>query len=59
MDGGVIITASHNPPQYNGIKAIWSDGIEISHEQEDVIETFTLTEKKNWQHGTSWAKPTS
>ena len=34
MDGGVIITASHNPPEYNGIKAIWSDGIETSHEQE-------------------------
>jgi phosphomannomutase/phosphoglucomutase len=36
--GGVIITASHNPPEYNGIKVIWSDGIEISHEQETEIE---------------------
>ncbi len=34
MDGGVIISASHNPPEYNGIKVIWSDGIETSHEQE-------------------------
>ncbi|NLE05934.1 MAG: phosphoglucosamine mutase, partial [Crenarchaeota archaeon] len=40
MDGGVIITASHNPPEYNGIKAIWSDGIEISHEQETEIENI-------------------
>jgi phosphomannomutase/phosphoglucomutase len=38
MDGGVIITASHNPPEYNGIKVIWNDGIEISHEQETEIE---------------------
>jgi phosphomannomutase/phosphoglucomutase len=38
MGGGVIITASHNPPEYNGIKVIWKDGIEISHEQETEIE---------------------
>jgi phosphomannomutase/phosphoglucomutase len=38
MDGGVIITASHNPPEYNGIKVIWSDGIETSREQEVQIE---------------------
>jgi phosphomannomutase / phosphoglucomutase len=38
FDGGVIITASHNPPEYNGIKVIWKDGIEISHQQETKIE---------------------
>jgi phosphomannomutase/phosphoglucomutase len=38
VDGGVIITASHNPPEYNGIKVIWNDGIEVSHEQELEIE---------------------
>ena len=38
FDGGIIITASHNPPQYNGIKVIWNDGIETSHEQEENIE---------------------
>jgi phosphomannomutase/phosphoglucomutase len=40
MDGGVIITASHNPPEYNGIKVVWNDGIEISHEQEIEIENI-------------------
>jgi len=38
MDGGIIITASHNPAEYNGIKVIWNDGIETSHEQETEIE---------------------
>jgi phosphomannomutase/phosphoglucomutase len=45
MDGGVIITASHNPPEYNGIKVIWNDGIEISHEQETEIENIYFEEK--------------
>ncbi len=45
MDGGVIITASHNPPEYNGIKVIWSDGIETSHEQEVEIENVYFGNK--------------
>jgi phosphomannomutase/phosphoglucomutase len=51
MDGAVIITASHNPPEYNGIKVIWSDGIEISREQEIEIENMFFEEKieyANW-----------
>ena len=46
MSGGVIITASHNPPEYNGIKVIWNDGIEISHEQETEIEQIFFEEKQ-------------
>jgi len=44
-DGAVIITASHNPPEYNGIKVVWNDGIELSREQEIEIETIFLDEK--------------
>jgi len=45
MGGAVIITASHNPPEYNGIKVIWNDGIEISHEQETEIERIYFEDK--------------
>ncbi len=44
-EGGVIVTASHNPPEYNGIKVIWNDGIEISHENEIEIENIYFGEK--------------
>ncbi len=37
-DGGVIITASHNPPKYNGIKLVDSDGIGTPDEMEIEIE---------------------
>ena len=44
--GGIMITASHNPPQYNGIKPAAKDGVEISREDELIIEDIFL--KKNW-----------
>ena len=44
--GGFMITASHNPPQYNGIKPCASDGVEISREDELIIEDIYL--KKSW-----------
>ncbi|MDB2445802.1 phosphoglucosamine mutase [Nitrosopumilus sp.] len=44
--GGIMITASHNPPQYNGIKPAGKNGVEISREDELLIEDIYL--KKNW-----------
>ena len=38
VTGGVMITASHNPPEYNGIKCISGDGTECSKEEESAIE---------------------
>lgn len=37
-NGGIMITASHNPPEYNGIKPAASDGVEISREDELKVE---------------------
>ncbi|MEM2367182.1 MAG: phosphoglucosamine mutase, partial [Candidatus Bathyarchaeia archaeon] len=45
LNGGVIITASHNPPEYNGIKVVWNDGIEIAREQEIEIENIFFDHK--------------
>ena len=36
--GGIMITASHNPPEYNGIKPCANDGVEISREDERRVE---------------------
>jgi len=32
-DGGAMITASHNPPEYNGVKIIEPDGTEMGDEE--------------------------
>jgi len=44
--GGIMITASHNPPQYNGIKPAAKDGVEIPREDELIIEDIFL--EKTW-----------
>ncbi len=53
-DGGLMITASHNPPQYNGIKPVASDGVEISRDDEKIIEK--IYDEKNWIKGDSFGK---
>ena len=43
-DGGVMITASHNPPKYNGLKFVDQDGIGIPEEMELKIEDMFFNE---------------
>src|SRR5205809_7352785 len=42
----LIITTSHNPPEYNGFKVVDSDGIEIPREKEERIENMVA--KDSW-----------
>ena len=37
---GVMISASHNPPEYNGIKVFDCNGIKLTGEQENSIEYY-------------------
>ena len=41
-DAGIVISASHNPYQDNGIKIFGGNGFKLSDEQEEVIEDLIL-----------------
>ncbi len=43
-DGGVVISASHNPPEYNGIKLFSREGFKLPDDLEDEIESFCSDE---------------
>ena len=42
---GIVITASHNPPEYNGFKAYWDDGSQLvaPHDHNVIDEVAKLT----------------
>ena len=44
LDAGIVISASHNPVEYNGIKFFNSEGYKLSDELENEIETIVLSE---------------
>ena len=45
-NGGIMITASHNPPEYNGIKPAASDGVEISRADELLVEDYYYAKQR-------------
>ena len=45
-DAGVVISASHNPCEYNGIKFFNGEGYKLKDEIENEIEEYILDEKK-------------
>jgi len=44
-DTGIVVTASHNPPQYNGYKAYWNDGSQVipPHDEGIIKEVNSVT----------------
>lgn len=40
LDGGLMLTASHNPPEFNGLKVMARDGVEVPREVEERIEAL-------------------
>ncbi|MDR1950461.1 MAG: phospho-sugar mutase [Spirochaetaceae bacterium] len=45
-DTGIVVTASHNPPRYNGYKAYWNDGSQVipPHDKGIIEEVNRVTD---------------
>ena len=41
---GLMVTASHNPPQYNGVKLVADDGVELSRDRLERVEERLLAD---------------
>lgn len=46
-DGGAVISASHNPAEYNGIKFLGPDGCKLSDDDELAIEDILERDERN------------
>ena len=57
-DTGIVVTASHNPPQYNGYKAYWNDGSQVipPHDTGIIEEVNSVTDIKEIQRNEALEK---
>ena len=46
-DGGAVISASHNPAEYNGIKFLGPDGCKLSDDEELAIEAILSRDERS------------
>jgi phosphoglucosamine mutase len=51
LDFGAVISASHNPPQYNGVKLFDADGGKLSDASEEEIEALFDEPPRNAEEG--------
>ena len=51
-DGGIVISASHNPAEYNGIKFFSREGYKLPDEVEDEIAEFVALEREEFRRPT-------
>ncbi|MEM0117460.1 MAG: phosphoglucosamine mutase [Conexivisphaerales archaeon] len=45
FDAGIMITASHNPPEFNGLKVMGGNGVEVPRQIEDELEELIFSMK--------------
>ena len=55
LHSGVVITASHNPKEYNGYKAYWTDGSQVTapHDTNIIEEVGKITDNSQVMTGTN------
>jgi phosphoglucosamine mutase len=51
LDLGIVISASHNPPEYNGVKFFDRNGRKLSDAQEEEIEALLDAEPRDPERG--------
>lgn len=49
-DAGIMLTASHNPYMYNGIKIFGSNGMKITDEEEDIITKMVYSDEGTYDY---------
>jgi len=57
-DAGVMITASHNPPEYNGIKLFNADSMAYDEKQQNQIESIVANKRYKRAHWQNIGTPT-